>query len=87
MKKILLKIAVIILIFFKGAFFVYANDKIIIPEKKPDIIKEQSSTKVANYIIPLKKPILKTEETKTKKNEKLIVDGEIIPQNKPLIVK
>ena len=86
MKKKLLKFAIIIFIFFKIPFLVYANDKIILPEKKPVIIKEQSSNKVANYLIPPKKPILKIEETKPKRIKKLLVDGEIIPLNKPLVV-
>jgi hypothetical protein len=72
MKKKLLKIAIIIFIFFGGTFFVYANDKNILPEKKPFLTKEQISSKVGNYITPPKKPILKIEETKTKKIEKLI---------------
>ena len=87
MKKKLLKFTIIIFIFFKGAFFVYANDKIILPEKKPLIPKEQNSNKVANYLIPTKKPTLKAEKTKQKIVKKLIIDGEIIPLNKPLVVK
>ena len=67
MKKKLLKIAIIIFIFFGGTFIVYANDKNILPEKKPVLTKEQSSSKVGNYLIPPKKPILKIEETKAKK--------------------
>ena len=73
--------------FFKGSFFVQANEKVILPENKPVITKEQKSNKVANYLIPPKKPILKLEELKKKKVEKIIVNGEIIPPNKPLVVK
>ena len=87
MKKKLLKFTIIILIFFKGNFFVHANEKVILPENKPVITKEQKSNKVANYLIPPKKPILKLEEAKKKKVEKLIVNGEIIPPSKPLVVK
>ena len=87
MKKKLLKFFKIILIFFKGTFSVQANEKVILPKSKPVITKEQKSNKVANYLIPPKKPILKLEEVKTKKVEKLIVNGEIIPPSKPLVVK
>ena len=55
MKKKLLKFTIIIFIFFKSAFLVNANEKIIIPEKKPVITKEQTSIKVSNYLIPPKK--------------------------------
>ena len=72
---------------FMNNNFVYANEKIILPEKKPIINKEQKSKKIANYLIPLKKPAPKVEETTPKKIKKLIVNGEIIPKNKPLVVK
>ncbi len=87
MKKKLLKFTIIILVLFKGTFFVQANEKVILPENKPVISNEQKSNKIANYLIPPKKPILKLEEVKKKKVEKLIVNGEIIPPNKPLVVK
>ena len=58
MKKKLLKFTIIIFIFFKGTFFAYANENVILPEKKPVITKEQTSNKVTNYLIPPKKPIL-----------------------------
>ena len=87
MKKKLLKITIIFFIFFNAGYFVYANEKIILPEKKPDIIKNQKSNEVSNYLVPLKKPVLNTEKTEQKKVEKLIIDGEIIPLNKPLFVK
>ncbi len=87
MKKKLLKFTIIILIFLNGAFIVHANEKIILPEKKPVVNKEQASNKVANYLIPPKKPILDIKKKEPKKVEKLIVDGEIIPPNKPLFVK
>ena len=87
MKKKLLKFTIIFFILFNGGYFAYANEKIILPEKKPDINKSQISNKVANYLIPIKKPTLKTEKTKQKIVEKLIIDGEIIPLNKPLVVK
>ena len=87
MKKKLLKFTIIIFIFLNGAFIVHANEKIILPEKKPVVTKKQASDKVANYLIPPKKPILNIKKNEPKKVEKLIVDGEIIPPNKPLFVK
>mgnify|MGYP001440224413 CR=1 FL=1 len=87
MKKMLLKFTIIIFIFLNGSFFVYANEKNILPEKKPSIAKEYEVNKLANYLIPPKKPILKIEKKEPKKVKKLIVNGEIIPPNKPLIVK
>ncbi len=71
---------------FGSNYFVYANEKIILPQKKPAIKKTQEAKNIANYLIPLKKPSLKTEKIETKKIEKLIVDGEIIPMSKPLLV-
>ncbi len=88
MKKKLLKLAVIFFILFQGSNFIYANEKIILPEKKPIISKEQTSKKkIENYLIPLEKPTSKLEKTKPKKIKKLIVNGEIIPRSKPLVVK
>ena len=55
--------------FFKGSFFVQANEKVILPENKPVVTKEQKSNKVANYLIPPKKPILKLEELKIAADE------------------
>ena len=87
MKKKLLNITIIFFTLFAHNNFLYANENIILPEKKPDINKSQISNKVANYLIPIKKPTLETEKTKQKIVEKLIIDGEIIPLNKPLVVK
>ena len=87
MKKKLLKFTIIIFIILKGTFIAHANEKIILPEKKPVIAKVQTSNKVTNYLIPPKKPVLDTKKEEPKKIEKLIVDGEIIPQSKPLVVK
>ena len=66
---------------------VYANEKIILPEKKPIINEEQKSKKISNYLIPQKKPTPISEEVKPKKIKKLLVNGEIVPRNKPLVVK
>ena len=52
MKKKLLKFAIIYFILFTSSYFVYANEKIILPEKKPIINKEQTSKKIAPIIIP-----------------------------------
>ena len=87
MKKKLLKFTIIIFIFLKSAFIVHANEKIILPEKKPVISKNETSKKIVNVLVPLKKPNLKIEETKTKIVKKITINGEIIPQNKPLFVK
>jgi len=87
MKKKLLKLVIIFFISFQGISFLYAEEKIILPEKKPFIDKEKTSNKISNYLIPLKKPSLKEKIDEPKKIKKLIVDGEIIPRNKPLIVK
>ena len=87
MKKKLLKFTIIYFILFTSSHFVYANEKIILPEKKPIINKEQTSKKITNYLIPLKKPTFETKKTELKKEKKLIVNGEIIPRSKPLVVK
>tara|TARA_Y100001970_G_scaffold56029_1_gene70977 strand:+ start:36 stop:2243 length:2208 start_codon:yes stop_codon:yes gene_type:complete len=87
MKKKLLKLAVIFFILFGKACFVYANEKIIYPKKKPDLNKQEKSKKIGNYLIPQKKPIKEIVETKKEKIKKLVVNGEIIPQRKPLVVK
>ncbi len=87
MKKNLLKLTIIFFIFFNNSHFVYANEDIILPEKKPVINKKQTSKKISNYLVPLKKPNLKKEEEKPKKVEKATINGEIIPQSKPLFVK
>ena len=87
MKKKLLKLAIIFFILFEGNNFIYANEKIILPEKKPILNNEQKSKKIGNYLIPLKKPTPKVEKVEPKKVKKLIVDGEIIPRSKPLVVK
>ena len=87
MKKKLLKLAIIIFIIFESNSILYASEKIILPEKKPIIYKEQKSKKITTYLIPLKKPTPKAEEAEVKKLKKLIVNGEIIPMNKPLVVK
>ena len=87
MKKKLLKLAIIFFIFFDGDNFVYANEEIILPEKKPVISKKETSKKIVNVLVPLKKPSLKTEEIEPKTVKKITINGEIIPQSKPLIVK
>ncbi len=87
MKKKLLKLAIIFFIFFDGGHFVYANEEIILPEKKPLISKKETSKKIVNVLVPLKKPNLKIEEAKPKTVKKITINGEIIPQSKPLFVK
>ena len=87
MKKKLLKLVIIFFILLLNNNFVYADEKIILPKKKPILNIEQKSKKIENYLIPIKKPTPKVEKIKTKKVEKLIVNGEIIPRNKPLVVQ
>jgi len=87
MKKILLKLLLVSFVVYGSNYYAYADEKIILPQKKPAINKDQEGKNIANYLVPLKKPLSKTEEIKTKKIKKLIVDGEIIPMNKPLVVK
>ena len=70
MKKKLLKFTIIIFIILNGAFIVHANEKIILPEKKPVITKEQTSNKVAKYLIQTKKPNINTKKNKIKKKKK-----------------
>ena len=67
--------------------FLYADENIILPEKKPILKKEQKSKEITNYLVPLKKPTPKIEKVEPKKVKKLIVDGQIIPRSKPLVVK
>ncbi len=87
MKKKLLKLAIIFFIFFDSSYFVYANEEIILPEIKPVISKKETSKKIVNVLVPLKKPNLKKEEIEPKTVKKITINGEIIPQSKPLIVK
>ena len=87
MKKILLKLLLVSFVVYGSNYYAYADEKIILPQKKPAINKAQEGKNIVNYLVPLKKPSPKTEEIKTKKIKKLIVDGEIIPMNKPLVVK
>ena len=70
MKKILLKLLLVSFVLFGSNYFVYADEKIILPQKKPAINKAQEGKNLVNNIIPLKKPSLKTEEIKTKKTRK-----------------
>ncbi len=56
MKKKLLKLTIIFFILFVNNNLLYADEKIILPEKKPILNKEQESEKIGNYLFPLKKP-------------------------------
>ncbi len=87
MKKKLLKLTIIFFTLFAHNNFLYADENIILPEKKPILKKEQKTKEIANYLVPLKKPIPKIEKVEPKKVQKLIVDGQIIPRSKPLVVK
>ena len=87
MKKKLLKLTIIFFTLLWHNNFLYADDNIILPEKKPILKKEQKSKEITNYLVPLKKPTPKIEKVEQKKVKKLIVDGQIIPRSKPLVVK
>ncbi len=86
MKKIHLNLLIIFISIFSWNYFVYANEKIIVPKNKPIINDLEKSNSISNYLVPKKKPTFKSEKIKTKKEEKLIVDGEIVPMSKPLVV-
>jgi len=87
MKKKLLKLTIIFFILFANNNFLYADENIILPEKKPILKKEEKTKEIANYLVPLKKPTPKIEKVEPKKIKKLTVDGQIVPQSKPLVVK
>jgi len=88
-----IKIVILNIVFLYSAQLAFSQDYIL-PIKKPllsvEIIKKKISK---NILIPLKKPILvpkeKITEIKKKKEEKKIskIQGVILPENKPLIVK
>ena len=91
MKDKIKKILLINLIFLIVPIKILSNE-LIIPLKKPIIEKNVDDRSFANnYLIPKKKPkqklIEKKETIKTKKEEKIIVSGVIIPKSKPLVVK
>ena len=54
MKKILLKLLIVFFALFGSNYFAYANEKFILPEKKPIINYNQESKKIGNILIPLK---------------------------------
>ena len=70
MKKILLKLLLVSFIVFGSNCFAYADEKIILPQKKPAINKAEEGKNLVNNIIPLKKPTLKLYEITKKKNHK-----------------
>ena len=92
MLKKIIKIIALITVFLLPIQFALSNE-LILPKKKPalsdEIIKEKI---IKSEIVPLKKPsqndvvqITKKDEVKKQKVTK-IIDGEIIPKNKPLVV-
>ena len=92
MLKKIIKIIALITVFLLPIQFALSNE-LILPKKKPtlsdEIIKEKI---IKSEIFPLKKPsqddgvqITKNDEVKKQKVTK-IIDGEIIPKNKPLVV-
>ena len=89
MRKILIINAIFIIV---SVFSSQAE--LIIPKKKPFISKETlEKSKIKNILVPLKKPVKETNidnkqfEDKKIKTTKIIVDGVILPKNKPLVVK
>ena len=87
MKKNLLKLTVTFFILLNINIVLYAGENIITPKKKPILNKEQISNKIGNYILPIKKPVIKKEGSELKKEKTLVVNGQIIPRSKPLVVK
>ena len=59
MKKILLKLLLVYFIVFGSNYFAYADEKIILPQKKPTISKAQEDKNLVSDIIPLKKTLTK----------------------------
>ena len=92
MKEKFKKILLINLIFLVYSLSLY-SDELIVPQKKPiisDILTKKNNA--SNYLIPPIKPKLVTEKdiksaTIQKRVGKKKVDGFILPQSKPLIVK
>ena len=85
---------VILNIFFLCAVQLAFSQENLLPIKKPVLSAEIIEKKISkNILIPLKKPILeqkeKITEIKKKKEEKKIskIQGVILPESKPLIVK
>ena len=85
---------VILNIFFLCAVQLAFSKENLLPIKKPVLSAEIIEKKISkNILIPLKKPILeqkeKITEIKKKKEEKKIskIQGVILPESKPLIVK
>jgi len=85
---------VILNIFFLCAVQLAFSQENLLPIKKPVLPAEIIEKKISkNILIPLKKPILeqkeKITEIKKKKEEKKIskIQGVILPESKPLIVK
>ena len=85
---------VILNIFFLCTLQLAFSQENLLPIKKPVLSAEIIQKKISkNILIPLKKPILeqkeKLAEIKKKKEEKKIskIQGVILPESKPLIVK
>ena len=88
-----IKIVILNIVFLCTVQLTFSQDYIL-PIKKPVLSAEIIKKKISkNILIPLKKPILvpkeKITEIKKKKEEKKIskIQGVILPESKPLIVK
>ena len=68
-----------------------AKSDLILPLKKPLISAiEMEKSNLSNYIVPPIKPSIMTKDNEvieTKTNIRKIVDGILLPKNKPLVVK
>ena len=92
MLKKTIKIIALFIVFSIPLHFAL-SDELIIPKKKPMLSEEVINQKLSRgEIIPLKKPsetkeaiIIKKEKIEKSKVTK-IIDGEIIPKSKPLVV-
>jgi hypothetical protein len=87
MKKSILNFGIIFFILIFTIEKVFSDEKLIIPLKKPLILDNNAPLKISNYVIPLKKPTTEKKKIKLEKKEKKVVQGQIIPKSKPLIVK
>ncbi len=87
MKKKLLKLTITFLILVNFNSSLYSNEKSLYPLEKPILKKIKESTSIGNYLLPKEKPLKKIETKELYKEETLIIDGEIIPKSKPLVVK
>ena len=90
--KEIIKIILLINLFFFIVPINILTAELIIPQKKPTISQNTKDLKASNYLVPKKKPIANSQkvisdELIVEKKVKKVVDGVILPKSKPLIVK